>query len=65
VRPHLFLQRLRRVAGFSLIEVTLAIAIIAFAFIALIGLLPAGLGVFAQTVDATNELRISNTSHRC
>jgi uncharacterized protein (TIGR02598 family) len=57
--PHPILQRLRRVAGFSLIEVTLAIAIIAFAFIALIGLLPAGLGVFAQTMDSTNEMRIS------
>ena len=60
VCPSPFLRRLRRLAGFSLIEVTLAIAIIAFAFIALIGLLPAGLGVFAQTVDSTNELRISN-----
>jgi uncharacterized protein (TIGR02598 family) len=58
--PHPILRRIRRVAGFSLIEVTLAIAIIAFAFIALIGLLPAGLGVFAQTVDSTNEMRISS-----
>src|SRR5688572_15315225 len=57
--PNPFLRRFRRVAGFSLIEVTLAIAIIAFAFIALIGLLPAGLGIFAQTVDSTNEMRIS------
>jgi uncharacterized protein (TIGR02598 family) len=58
--PSPFLRRLCRVAGFSLIEVTLAIAIIAFAFIALIGLLPAGLGIFNQTVDSTNEMRISN-----
>lgn len=50
----------RRGAGFSLIEVTLAIAIVAFAFIALIGLLPAGLGIFNQTMDSTNEMRISN-----
>src|SRR6186997_557423 len=57
--PRPFLRRLRRIAGFSLIEVTLAIAIIAFAFIALIGLLPAGLNVFNQTVDSTNEMRIS------
>jgi uncharacterized protein (TIGR02598 family) len=42
-----------------LIEVTLAIAMISFAFIALIGLLPAGLGIFNQTVDSTNEMRIS------
>ena len=58
--PRPFLRRLRRIAGFSLIEVTLAIAIIAFAFIALIGLLPAGLSVFNQTVDSTNEMRISS-----
>ena len=58
--PNPVLRRLCRLAGFSLIEVTLAIAIIAFAFIALIGLLPAGLGIFAQTVDATNEMRISS-----
>jgi uncharacterized protein (TIGR02598 family) len=58
--PSPFLRRLRQVAGFSLIEVTLAIAIIAFAFIALIGLLPAGLGIFNQTVDSTNEMRISS-----
>jgi uncharacterized protein (TIGR02598 family) len=57
--PSPFLRRLCRAAGFSLIEVTLAIAIIAFAFIALIGLLPAGLGIFNQTVDSTNEMRIS------
>src|SRR5436190_2449587 len=50
----------KRRAGFSLIEVTLAIAIVAFAFVALIGLLPAGLGVFNQTMDSTNEMRISS-----
>ena len=43
-----------------MIEVTLAIAIVAFAFVALIGLLPAGLGVFNQTMDSTNEMRISS-----
>src|SRR5215204_437709 len=48
-----------RRAGFSLIEVTLAIAIVAFAFISLIGLLPAGMSAFNQTMDATNEMRIS------
>ena len=50
----------RKRAGFSLIEVTLAIAIVAFAFIALIGLLPAGMAVFNQTMDSTNEMRISS-----
>jgi uncharacterized protein (TIGR02598 family) len=50
----------RKQGGFSLIEVTLAIAIVAFAFIALIGLLPAGMAVFNQTMDSTNEMRISS-----
>ncbi|MEI6399174.1 MAG: prepilin-type N-terminal cleavage/methylation domain-containing protein [Pseudomonadota bacterium] len=45
--------------GFSLIEVTLAIAIIATAFVALLGLLPAGLQIFRTTVDATNITRIT------
>jgi uncharacterized protein (TIGR02598 family) len=52
------LPKKNRRAGFSLIEVTLAIAIVAFAFIALIGLLPAGMNVFTQTMDSTNEMRI-------
>jgi len=52
------LPKKNRRAGFSLIEVTLSIAIIAFAFIALIGLLPAGMNVFTQTMDSTNEMRI-------
>lgn len=50
----------RKQGGFSLIEVTLAIAIVAFAFISLIGLLPAGLSVFNQTMDSTNEMRITS-----
>ena len=45
--------------GFSLVEVTLAIAIIATAFIALLGLIPAGLQIFRTTVDATNITRIT------
>ncbi len=45
-------------AGFSLVEVSLSVAIIAFAFVALIGLLPAGLQVFKKTIDSTNEVRI-------
>lgn len=56
---HYCLERRRHCQGFSLIEVTLAIAIIATAFIALLGLLPAGLRIFKTTVDATNTMRIS------
>lgn len=49
----------KRRQGFSIIEVAFAIAIIATAFIALLGLLPAGLKIFQTTVDATNTMRIS------
>ncbi len=42
-------------AAFSLIEVTLAIGIIAFAFVALFGLLPTGLQTFRGSIDATND----------
>ena len=59
VCPDAFPPLQHRRSGFSLIEVTLAIAIVAFAFVSLIGLLPAGMSVFNQTMDATNEMRIS------
>ncbi len=45
----------RRTAGFSLVEVTLAIGIIAFAFVALFALLPVGMTTFRAAVDATND----------
>lgn len=45
-------------SGFSLVEITLAIGIIAFAFVALFGLLPTGLSVFRQSIDAANEMWI-------
>jgi uncharacterized protein (TIGR02598 family) len=48
-----FTRRTR--AGFSLVEVALAIAIVAFAFIALIGLLPTGMQVFRGSMDTANE----------
>ncbi len=47
-----------RTAGFSLVEVTTAIGIVAFAFIALIGLLPSGLQVFRESIDSANEMWI-------
>ena len=56
--PSIFRARLR--AGFSLIEVALAITVIAFAFVALLGLLPTGMNIFNQTIDSTNEMRISS-----
>lgn len=48
--------RRRSEAGFSLIEVTLAIGIIAFAFVALFGLLPTGMQTFRASVDSTNDV---------
>lgn len=45
------LRRLR--AGFSLIEVTLSIGIVAFAFVAVFGLLPAGMSNFRQSMNIT------------
>jgi uncharacterized protein (TIGR02598 family) len=47
-----------RQAGFSLVEISLAIGIIAFAFVGLIGLLPVGLTTFRDAIDTSNEARI-------
>ncbi len=43
-------------AAFSLVEVTMAIGIIAFSFVALFGLLPTGMRTFRASVDATNDI---------
>ena len=51
-------QSSRSNQGFSLIEVTLAIGIIAFAFVALFGLLPTGLQTFRGSIDQTNDTNI-------
>lgn len=39
--------------GFSLVEVVLAIGVVAFAFVAILGLLPAGLGISRQAMEAS------------
>lgn len=39
--------------GFSLVELTIAIAVLAFAFIAIFGLLPAGLNTFHRSMDTS------------
>jgi len=44
-------RRRRRADGFSLVEVVLAIGIIAFAFVAMFGLLPVGMTTFRQALD--------------
>jgi len=40
-------------AGFSLVEVTIAIGIVSFAFVSVIGLIPTGLNTFHQAMDAS------------
>lgn len=42
-----------RTGGFSLVEITMAIGIVAFAFVAVLGLLPAGLNTFHRAMDAS------------
>lgn len=42
-----------RRAGFSLVEVVLAVGVVAFAFVAVLGLLPAGMTQFRQAVDTS------------
>lgn len=49
--PRKFLSLRRLQAGFSLVEVVLAVGVIAFAFVAILGLLPAGLTQFRQAMD--------------
>ncbi|MEI9895870.1 MAG: Verru_Chthon cassette protein B [Chthoniobacter sp.] len=41
----------RRQSGFSLVEVVLAVGVISFAFVAIMGLIPAGLQQFRQAID--------------
>lgn len=49
--PFAYRRPSRRQGGFSLVEVILSIGIVAFAFVAILGLLPAGLSTFRQAVD--------------
>ena len=44
-------ERSSRRAGFTLVEVTLALGIVAFAFLALLALLPAGNVAFRRAID--------------
>jgi uncharacterized protein (TIGR02598 family) len=45
-------------AGFTLVEVVIAISIVAFGIIAVFGLLPAGLGIFRQSIETTVSSQI-------
>jgi uncharacterized protein (TIGR02598 family) len=57
--PAQLIRATRSQEGFSLVEVTMAIGIIAFAFVALFGLLPSGLTTFRAAVDTTNDSSIT------
>jgi uncharacterized protein (TIGR02598 family) len=48
-----------RFAGFSLVEVVLAIGIISFAFVAVVGVLPVGVQVSRQAINTTIEAQIA------
>lgn len=48
----------RSVAAFTLVEVTLALGIVAVSLLSLIGLLPAGLGVLRESMDQTVHAQI-------
>ena len=50
-----FVPKPQHSRGFSLVEVALALGIVAFAFVSLFGLLPVGLGVFRTAIDVGNE----------
>jgi len=55
-RPSIF-RGIRR-TGFSLIEVTIALGIISFAFVAIIGLLPVGLNSQKQGADQSRAIQV-------
>jgi uncharacterized protein (TIGR02598 family) len=48
----------RREGAFSLVEISLAIAIVAFAFVALLGLLPPGMNNFRMAMDVQTSTEI-------
>lgn len=51
-------RRLSLNQGFSLIEVTMALGIVAFAFTSLLGLLPLGLNIFRDAMETSVTSRI-------
>lgn len=45
--------------AFSLVEVVLALGIVSFAFVGIIGMLPVGMSTFRQAIDATVQAQIT------
>lgn len=56
---HLLPLRRRR-AGFSLIEISLSLAIMGFAFVGVLGLMSNGLSTFHRSIDATTSAQIAD-----
>ena len=54
-KPLLHSPSPKRAAGFSLVEVAMAIGIVAFAFVALFSLLPTGIQKFRESIDIASE----------
>lgn len=52
-------RSLRISGGFSLVEVVMALGIMSFALMGLVGLLPAGLSQFRQAIDLTVKAQIA------
>jgi len=50
--------RTQRTRAFSLVEVTLAMALVSFAVITVIGLMPVGLSALHRVIDTTEEAQI-------
>lgn len=57
-RPSFVGRQARFPAGFSLVEVVLAIGVLAFGFIAIFSLIPVGMGVFRESMDTSVSAQI-------
>jgi uncharacterized protein (TIGR02598 family) len=57
--PAVQMKRVASCCGFSLVEVVIAIGVIAFAFIPMVGMLPMGLNLSKQAIDTTVEAQIA------
>lgn len=49
---------MKRSPGFSLVEVTMALGVISFALVALVGMLPVGMSNFRQAIDNQTQAEI-------
>jgi type II secretory pathway pseudopilin PulG len=56
-----FSSPLGKTTAFSLIEVVLALGVVAFAFVALLGMLPVGLNAFNNSIDSTMETQMAQS----